>query len=506
MVRFDIAYYTDPYGRPFQGYGVQPHYRNRPGLDAMETVMALIEEGSYTAPIRPASNPNRERFVPLRGELMDFSEDAIAAVEHVESAHPNFIVEGRMCMERYEAFREAYLAATANPMTHTEFTLATQRFLTVFRDGHLSRTFFTGDWVWIDSEWEWETQLFQDGYFIDHLFLSRNGRLFLADEDYVITDIEVLAIGGVPVDNIFAVVDSYFGAYNDAGIQRARGRYSRYQLMLQLAGSSLYLDEGRLVTDITVLIDGAEHVIEMGFTPHHPSSYRLPSYQLEYRVRWEMMGNDVFYLSLHGGILNNEYFYEAAAAIEQAMADGVRKYIIDVRNFRGGVAIAGTTFFSAMGATPPGVGHIIRLNDVIREWIEENDGMPHFHYFDHLSWADFIGRDYVYIPRDPGQSSNPYGVFIVALTSDRSFSAATVFASEVADSGFGIVIGEPSATAPTGVGYGQTLWLDTARLELRPHYTFFLRPDAYANQDTLVPDILVYEWDALEVALGFFAD
>ncbi|MCL2203428.1 MAG: S41 family peptidase [Defluviitaleaceae bacterium] len=44
LVRFDVAYYTDPYGRPWQGYGIKPHYPNRPGMDALETVLAMIAE------------------------------------------------------------------------------------------------------------------------------------------------------------------------------------------------------------------------------------------------------------------------------------------------------------------------------------------------------------------------------------------------------------------------------------------------------------------------------
>ena len=43
LVRLDVAYYTDHYGRPLQGY-IQPHYPNRPGMDALETVLAMIEE------------------------------------------------------------------------------------------------------------------------------------------------------------------------------------------------------------------------------------------------------------------------------------------------------------------------------------------------------------------------------------------------------------------------------------------------------------------------------
>ena len=44
MIRFDVAYYTDHQGRPLQGYGIIPHYLNRPGMDALETVLAMIEE------------------------------------------------------------------------------------------------------------------------------------------------------------------------------------------------------------------------------------------------------------------------------------------------------------------------------------------------------------------------------------------------------------------------------------------------------------------------------
>jgi len=44
LVGFDTSYFTDRQGRPLQGYGIQPHYPNRPGMDALETVLAMIEE------------------------------------------------------------------------------------------------------------------------------------------------------------------------------------------------------------------------------------------------------------------------------------------------------------------------------------------------------------------------------------------------------------------------------------------------------------------------------
>jgi len=458
-----------------------------------------------TVTITTQQSPGRAPFVSIPGTTSDYSQDAADVVAFVEEVHPNFIVPGRMCLETYEVFRETYLDVTTSPMTHTEFTLATQHFLTVFNDGHLSRSLFMWQRVWNLDEmaWRWETTLFQDGYFIDHLFLSRNGKLFLADENFVIMDVQVLAIGGVPVDEIFAVVDRYFGSYNYAGIQRARGRYSRYQLMLHRAGASLYMYEGNLVVDLTVLENGTEYVMEVGFTPEHPSVYRLDSYNPEYRVRWERISDDVMYVSLQGGFRLNQYVLDAATAIEEALHDGARYFIVDLRNARGGEPIVGTTLLNAMGVTPPAGGHFIRVSDHLMRWIEAENGLPGIHRFEHLTWENFAGRDYLYIPRDPDQSANPYDVFIIALTSERSFSAAPAFAAEIADSGFGMVIGEPGASAPTGAGHGRTLSLENSGLHIRPHFELILRPDADADQQTLWPDIHIHEWYALEVALEF---
>ena len=47
LVRYDLGYMTDSYGRSFEEFGVIPHYFNRPGMNALQTVLALIEEGSY---------------------------------------------------------------------------------------------------------------------------------------------------------------------------------------------------------------------------------------------------------------------------------------------------------------------------------------------------------------------------------------------------------------------------------------------------------------------------
>jgi len=46
VIRYDVVLTLAPSGRPIE-YGTDPHYFNRPGMCALETVLALIEEGWY---------------------------------------------------------------------------------------------------------------------------------------------------------------------------------------------------------------------------------------------------------------------------------------------------------------------------------------------------------------------------------------------------------------------------------------------------------------------------
>jgi hypothetical protein len=47
QIRIDTALFKDHEGNILQGYGLQPHYAPRPGMDALETVLAMIAEGAY---------------------------------------------------------------------------------------------------------------------------------------------------------------------------------------------------------------------------------------------------------------------------------------------------------------------------------------------------------------------------------------------------------------------------------------------------------------------------
>jgi hypothetical protein len=47
IAMWDISYVTDRYGRALDEFPTSPHFFNRDGLDALETVLQMIEEGAY---------------------------------------------------------------------------------------------------------------------------------------------------------------------------------------------------------------------------------------------------------------------------------------------------------------------------------------------------------------------------------------------------------------------------------------------------------------------------
>ena len=46
IIRYDYGYITDLQGRSLEEFGITPHITNRPGMDALETALAVIAEGS----------------------------------------------------------------------------------------------------------------------------------------------------------------------------------------------------------------------------------------------------------------------------------------------------------------------------------------------------------------------------------------------------------------------------------------------------------------------------
>jgi len=454
-------------------------------------------EEEHTLPqqiLTTTTTPQRELLgnphVRPQGQLEDFSSDGILLVERLEAIHPNFFLDGRL-PANYEATREWYLATISQPMTHTDFVMATQRFLAIHGDGHLSRTMqvYSADG---------ERGLFQDGQFIEAEFIANEQGVFLENS-------QVLSIGGVYAEEILELIDMYYGAYNEFGTFRNHARYSRSELILYMVGAQIYERDSRLWVELVLYEDGNMASRVVSFSQHNPSSH------LPMSNTYELIGN-VMYISmvgpqLSGGLyideVHNRFRWRETAeleiAIERAIDDGIREFILDIRDMPGGLTEVFRGLYTAMGLTLPWTGEIVGVSEMDYSLLDALLSMPRF---SHLEISDVIDRGYKYsIPST--ETANLYDVTVAVLTSNRTFSAGVYAASIIADSGFGIVVGEPSATSPSGYGLGYELVLPTSNLVVRITTSLFFRPDVNADQRVLWPDIIVNEQEALNVALHY---
>ena len=304
-------------------------------------------------------------------------------------------------------------------------------------------------------------------------------KAFLRDENGNITTTEVIEIGGVLVSQIFSVIDRYYYSENEAARHNSHNRYSRYSSIVERAGG-IIANNG---IQITVSDNGEIAAKNVGFIDQDS--------EREFIIRHEMI-DDIFLIDIR--TFNAVYLdiSDTVQAIEDAVANGTRKFVVDLRGNNGGSSWIGERLLNAMGITIPQFGLIRRTSPVE---IEQH-GMGYFRIL------NFLGFDYVTMSPST-DSSNPNNVFVSVLTDAASFSASMWMATWAQDGGFGNVIGSPSGNAPTSFGNVLTHTLPYSGIRLSVSGAQWFRPDENADPLVLMPDIPVDPSDALNVALEF---
>ena len=427
----------------------------------------------------------------------DFSGFARIIVDTVEDAHPIFIL-GSVAAEHgltglpvlpvdYLERRDEYLSVTSGYITRAEFVFATQRYLTMLQDGHMSGGFlmdgFTGG-------------PFLAAGFIDVEWTYHDGGLYLPDGG------RVLAIGGVPVPYVLEQIDRHYFAENNAARQFLYSVKSRYMSMVYMAGGRSGYDT------INVLLDDGplQYDIAMDFPAE------LLGEETDYIIDFYMIGDDIFYIDLRA-FVDGPHIDYAVAAIEEAVAGGVRRFILDLRGNSGGNSFVGARLIYAMGgATTPTYGGMRRASGLFVEHIEWMLGSGIIHDETMFTMVEgmlqeikaaYQGPGYIVSMPNPDSASNPAGVFISVLTDSATFSSARMTGIWVQDGNLGNIIGMPSRNSPVSFGEMMQVNIQDSFFGLATSTALWLRPSQDAVQDTLVPDILVEEGDALEVAVEF---
>ena len=418
-------------------------------------------------------------------DMTGYGLDAFYIVRMVERTHPIFIV-ARHLPEDYVAVRDEFLSIAENTTCRQEFIFAAYRYVMTLQDGHMTGFNLFG----------------RGGMTSGHLMVDwevYDGRLMLNNENGR-TDVEVMEIGGVAPTRIFSIVDEYVFAENQVYRLWNHARYARYGTMIEMAGGEVLGDKVVLTLQEEGERSTMEVKLEVLEAPTEPFSMSAIAASYEFIVRHEVLDDDIFFIDLRIFYLD-ESIEKTAGYIEQAIADGYRKFIVDLRSNGGGNSMAGERLLQAMGITVPSSGFVRRFSPLMIELAREHNFISPLESVV-LTIIFFIADGMIGRPA-VDTAYNPNNVFVSVLTDNNTYSSATMMAYWVQDGDFGNIIGMPSRNAPSAFGDMLTFTLPYSGLEVRVSHAQFLRPDTNADQSTLWPDIMVESDDALDVALEY---
>ncbi len=431
---------------------------------AVSVILLLVAAGCGQAPTpqtdtAPTPTPLAPSKISVNSE--DCVLDAADLVATLERTHPLFLTE--LYPETYLAAREAFLASAPTCQTQADFRLAVSLYLNSLNDGH------TGVRRQSNAFAPKNAQI---------RVAALGNDLFVLDDNGQLTSAKITMIGGVPVKDIFSVVDAYFPAENQTAKDASHSKRMMNYDLLALAGCALDKDA------VTVVIDENGQTREESVSFGEEPLLRVNYYSEETAASCEQMG-DVYYIDFNecdtGKTLN-----AVCRQLKIALRAGVSRVIIDARDNPGGNSNACEKILNTMGMRVPSYG-VVRRNSPLaakQRGYGKKDGV-----FEHSRSLD-------------GAKQNP-NVSLIVLVNDGTFSSATMLAVWVQDGKLGRVVGYPSANAPTSFGDILNYTLPRTGVEAIMSHKQFQRPDADANQTTLTPDVLVpYGEDALTTALA----
>lgn len=386
-------------------------------------------------------------------------EDARTLVETIEGTHPAFVLND--VPEGYEAAKAQFLKTAAQPGLNTvQFAWAAMAYTSALKDGHTQMWGMVGGMPELQIQWAAEGE-----------------HLYLLDKEGKVTKREVVQIGGAAVSDVFAVVDTYFAAENAAFSNRNHGNLSKLNSVLQMAGADVSTGKAAL----TVLENGKESAMTVEIAAPVGGGAQ------EAVITHKRMG-DVFYIDFNSCVPGAEVD-ATAAALEQAVKAGTTKVIIDVRGNGGGNSSTCDQLLAAMGMAAPSYGGYLRVSPLAQAAYPDNLGA--------------LTEDVSDAPNPATAKQNP-AVRLAVLTDEYTFSSATMLGVFVQDGKLGTLVGRPSANAPSSYGDVLSMTLPNSKFQGGVSYKQFQRPDAKADQKTLVPDVQTgLGEDILQAALDY---
>jgi len=409
-------------------------------------------------------------------EKYDFSDDAQLLINAIEDAHPSFIMYG-WSLENYFMQREFFLSlATSNLISIDDFEWAIRRYITSLRDSHMN--------------------LFPlDDTFIDIETIFYEGNIYVSHGDG--TQSEIITIGGVPIVQVLSNIEMYFYLENDIARFVGYPNFIRRKSLLLRSGAEI------LDNNVQIALRNGNNIVYENHSFVPLLSHR-PSWDNDYVINYHMI-NDIFYIraslfacgSSHFELVDGDdgiehiltlcwLHNELHDSVADAVYNGIRYFIVDVRDNTGGNSIIPTILLEQMGIKSPYHGGYRRASALTRA------AHPDVTHVDDAMALPSLER-----------ASNPQDIFLVVLMNNNTNSSANLFASWIQDGNLGYLIGEPSIQSPSMFGDMLTLSLPQSNIDIPISHLRINRADTNADQTTLWPDIIVPSNDALRIALEF---
>lgn len=388
------------------------------------------------------------------------AEDAQQLIATLEETHPAFALDA--VPAGYQAAKEAFLAKTSDPAcTLYDFTWAAMAYTASLGDEHTHIDPFGGV-----PQPRLEVGWTADG---EHLYLT--------DKGGAVTKTEVTAVGGVPVKQLFAVIDRYVASENTAGQDVNHASWAASPAMLIKAGAAFSADNTLVLT-----------LKENGQTLSKTVGLVQPQNNAQEPVITTKMVGDVMVVDFNQCV-DDSAFEQAAAELKKAVQNGTDKVIIDVRGNGGGNSDTCVQLLNAMGMEAPGYGAYVRYSPLAKGTYPQ------------MYDKDSGGQRYE--PQPELARANDK-VKLVVLTDEGTFSSANMLAVYVRDGKLGTLIGRPSSNMPNHYGDILTVDLNNSGTYCTVSHKQWLRPDQSAKGNTLTPDIVTAVGeDALQRALDY---
>lgn len=406
----------------------------------------------------------RKELIPFKKEIIksydnDYFADAKFIVNTIEDVHPYFLTEFYNLKEYIEA-RETFLEKCKNTSL-IDFKFRMLQYFKILSDGHMS-------------------VMPLGNYELNIEFDYINNFLYLKG-----TQVKVSKIGGIEIKKILKKIDNYFYFENLSNKELYIAKYLREKLFLEYIGCTVLDNKIEILTETNSVIYEFINKEIKNLVDDYDISLA------NYTIKSNIINNTLFYIDFKECIVNNE-LYTVANNIKQAISNGIKTFIVDVRENMGGTDKATEILLNALDIKMPTNGVIIRLSNDIKKQVINN-----YNFND----VDKYEINYVVYKPNLSVTKKNNNIKLFLLTSKYTYSSAMLLALGISDGNLGTIVGEIPSNAPSC--FGDMYCTETLRLKIpfKVSHKYFIRPNLKKEIDNLVPNIEIESENALNKVL-----